>query len=355
MKIGKVISIVGGSKCLLWVLIQSLISGCAGVCIVDVATSSIIVRKTEGAFREAPLYITEDGFMTLQRSEMSTFVLRKVGFDGKDKETSFLPLFTTAYGGEAYAFSEDGSKFAFVNWEHESPMRLFVGSITNPKVNVLPTGVCDDLRASFGYEVLWVDEENILVYPDVGYPLPGKKAKPICLLSLHDMRVVRLIDVFGSYGPKQLSPSKRYLMASEGMEDSLLYRIHIIDLKEKKKVYEISPVGKKMHPRGVVWSSDDEMLYAVDNVVYAQRIGGQDKKEVLRLKPDQAAELYAVDSCRNLHYQIYDNSRSLSDPLGGWRMFNLDTKKDTQLTRRKITGKVLINREQNKIVTEIGY
>lgn len=39
-------------------------AGCAGVCIVDVASSSVLVRRDCGTFREEPLYVMNDSFLT---------------------------------------------------------------------------------------------------------------------------------------------------------------------------------------------------------------------------------------------------------------------------------------------------
>ncbi|MEI7900705.1 MAG: hypothetical protein WCK89_10640 [bacterium] len=331
-----------------------LVSGCgtAGLCVVDVDNASVVYRRKGGTFREAPLCATQEGFMTLQRTETSRFVVRRVGFDGKEMSQTDLPLFTTSYGDESYAFSEGGQRIAYVKWKTDRNPHLVVCSTANVEVNLLPMGMGDNLGEIYECLVLWVNCDLVLVSPQGGEQ-GGKD--PFYLIDIYNKKKTFLCDIMHSYGPKLLSPSKRYLLVSEGNNDSLLYRIHIFDLIAKKKVFEIIPSGKEMHAWGAVWNSDDELVYAVDNLVYAQKIGSTDKREILRLKQCYGAWLYAVDSKHNLHYQIISKEGIGSKRVGGWRTFNIDTKEDKELTEHRINGKVLMTRERDKIVAEVGY
>jgi len=333
-----------------------LLAGCAGVCIVDVPSASVIHRRGSGSFREKPVSVTADSFTTLQRDDKNAYIVRTVGFDGKEVRRSYMPLFTTAYGGSAYSFSEDGTKMAFVNWEpNRRPMRLNVCSVTNLAVNLLPAGVCDHLRARFGYTVMWLDEDTILIYPNVGSQLSGEEAESVQILHLGELRLVQGHEVFGSNGPLLLSPSKRYLMATEDIGDTLLGKIHILDLSTGKVVYEVLPSGEKLNPRGIVWRSDDEIIYSVDNRVVLRDIHSACEKDLFETKPNQAAELFAVDAKHNLHYQIYDDRKLFGNPALGWRVYNLRTRIDHPFSGKVVTGGVFMNPARNVIVAEVGF
>lgn len=269
-----------------------------------------------------------------------------------------MPLFHRRYGGDDYAFSDDGNLFAYIARVGDSSVRrLHVCSVLEPTKNLLPIGVCDELQALCGYMVMWVDSRTILLYPDVGYPARMKK-EPVRLICVSDFRICNLLEVYGSYGPKALSPSKRYIMVSDSFENIVsptLYRLHIIDLLNGQKISEILPDGKEMAAHGAVWSSDNEIVYAVDNVVYTQQIGSAKKREVVRMKAKRGIWLYAVDGKRNLHYQVFADTGGYSETVGGWRIYNLDTKEDRELTGNQIKGKVLMSRMRDKIVTTVGY
>jgi hypothetical protein len=331
---------------------------------VDVESESVTLRRDFGSFVEVPFYVTNDGFSTLQRKDNQTFVMLDVGFDGKVQRRKDMPLFHNGYRGDTCAFSEDGNKVAYIKSEwfgdrgsvnYHRVSRLSVCSIQKPTVNLLPAGVCDNLLASCGYRVMWVDSNSILLYPDVGYS--GRKNKEyIRMLSLSDMRICNLLEVYGSScGPLFLSPSKRYLLASEDVSGSTLERLHIIDLKAEKEIAVITPKGEGMPAHGAVWSADDEIVYSVDNRVYMQKICSQQEKEVFRVNPKygDGAWLYAVDSKRNLHYERYQRINGCSEPVDGWRTFNLDTKEEKKLMGKHISGKVLMNGKRNKIVAEV--
>ncbi len=339
----------------LHVIFCSLITagcGTAGLCIVDVEKSSVIFRRESGRYRESPLYVTQEGFRTLQRTETNSYILRTVGFDGKEVSQINLSLFTAACGTDSYAFSDDGMRLAYVKQKPDRNNQIYVSSITNVTENLLPTGEGENMHARLISVILWVNSDVFLFFPNNG---PRMEKDPIYLIRLDERKSTQLDSVASSYGPTLLSPSKRYLLVSEGINNTLRYRLIVFDLSGPRKIFMIEPPGMKMHAWGAVWSSNDELMYAVDNVVYAQKVGSQEKVEVLRLKQSYGAWLYAVDSRRNLHYQIYDRDSSSSRQIGGWRTFNLDTKEDNELTGHQINGKVRMTRERDIIVAEVGY
>jgi hypothetical protein len=335
-----------------------LVAGCSGVCIVDTERSSVYIRRDKGSFREEPLYVKDNGYVTLQRSETNSFILRSINFAGQETNRREMPLFLTGYGGDKYAFSDEGKRFAYVEYIGAGPIeRLRVASTLSPKYNVLPAGVCDNLRAALGYSVFWISPTRILLYAK--NPMPyhePEKREDICILDLDDMRVARLPG-YDNYwcGPILLSPSKRYLLASEEIIDTHRYRLHIVDLNAKKEIFVIAPTGDDMDAHGAVWSSDDEVVYAVDGVVYTQKVGSPDKREIFRVQPKRGVWLYAVDSAHGLHYQMFDTRSRPVKMIGGWRVHNLDTNDDRELTGEQITGRVLMNGKRDKIVATVGY
>jgi hypothetical protein len=67
----------------------------------------------------------------------------------------------------------------------------------------------------------------------------------------------------------------------------------------------------------------------------------------------RGAWLYAADNNRNLHYARYDRESDCPRAIGGWRIFNLDTKKERVISRLKISDKALMTPERDKIVAEV--
>ncbi|MEI7903262.1 MAG: hypothetical protein WCK89_23730 [bacterium] len=63
----------------------------------------------------------------------------------------------------------------------------------------------------------------------------------------------------------------------------------------------------------------------------------------------------AVDNKRNLHYSRYDRDSDCSRATGGWRVFNLDTKKESVISRLKISDKTLMTPKRDKVVAEVEY
>jgi len=342
-----------------WAAVFSLVflAGCSGICIVDAERSSVYVRRDDGRFREVPLYVGENGYATLKRSETHSFILRTISFDGKELSRESMPLFLTGYGGDEYAFSDNGEKVAYVESIGFSPLhRLRVALAHAPNDNLLPDGVCDNLRAFLGYSVFWLSPSNILLYANNSGPFhePEKRAD-ICIVDINGMRVSLLpgYDSCGC-GPILLSPSRRYLLASEEIIDTRLYRLHIVDLDVGKEVFVITPRGNEMEAHGAVWCSEDEVVFAVDGVVYTQKVGSPDKREVFRVHPPCGIWLYAVDSARGLHYQLFDKRSCPAKKIGGWRVHNIETHVDRKVTGEQITGRVLLNRKRDKIVAAVG-
>ena len=124
------------------VIISSLfVTGCAGVCIVDVASSSVIVRRDDGTFREEPIYLKESSFVTLGRTETNTFVCKEYSFAGKEIGRTYMPLLFTGYGGDEYAFSPDGRHVAYMeSFNACQNHRLRIFSISEEGTKLLPTG-----------------------------------------------------------------------------------------------------------------------------------------------------------------------------------------------------------------------
>ena len=343
-----------------WALCWSflLLAGCSGVCIVDAERSVVYIRRDTGSFREEPLYANGNGYVTLQRSETNSFVLRTIDFAGKETNRKDLPLFLTGYRGDEYAFSDEGKRFAYVEFIGAGPIkRLRVASILSPKDSILPAGVCDNLRAALGYSVFWLSPTRILLYAKNSGPFhQPEKREDICILDIDGMSVSRLPGYDNCYcGPILLSPSKRYLLASEKIIDTHLYRLHIVDLDFGKEIFEITPTGDDMDAHGAIWRSDDEVVFTVDDVVYTQKVGSPDKREVFRVQPKRGIWLYAVDSEHGLHYQMFDKRSRPAKKIGGWRVHNLDTHDDRELTGEQITGIVLMNSKRDKIVAAVGY
>jgi hypothetical protein len=86
-----------------------------------------------------------------------------------------------------------------------------------------------------------------------------------------------------------------------------------------------------------------------------QKVGFPDKREIFRVQPKRGVWLYAVDSAHGLHYQMFDTRSRPAKKIGGWRVHNLDTHDDRELTGERITGKVLMNSKRDKIVATVGY
>lgn len=343
-----------------WVAVFTylLVAGCSGVCIVDTERSSVYIRRDEGSFREEPLCVNDNEYMTLKRSETNSFCLRMISFDGKELSRKNMPLFLTGYRGDQYAFSDDGEMVAYVEFiETGRIRRLRVVRTHAPNDNLLPAGVCDNLRAALGYSVYWLSPTKILLYSKNSGPFhEPEKREDICILDIDGMRVSLLPGYDNCYcGPTLLSPSKRYLLASEKIIDTHLYRLHIVDLDVGKEIFVITPAGDDMDAHGAVWCSDEEVVFTVDGVVYTQKVGSPDKREIFRVQPKRGVWLYAVDSAHGLHYQMFDKRSRPAKLTGGWRVHNLDTHNDKELTGEQITGKVLMNNKRDKIVATVGY
>lgn len=335
-----------------------LVTGCSGICIVDTERSAVYIRRDDGRFREEPLYVKDNGYMTLKRTETNSFILRMISFDGKELNRKSMPLFLTGYGGDEYAFSEDGKMFAYMERIGVGPLHRLRVAITHaPDDNLLPPGVCDSLRASLGYSVFWLSPRRILLYAKNSGPFhEPEKREDICIVDVDGMRVSRLPGYDRWYcGPILLSPSKRYLLASEKIIDTHLYRLHIVDLNAGKEIFVITPTGEDMDAHGAVWRSDEEVVFTVDGVVYAQKVGLSDRREIFRVQPKRGVWLYAVDSTHGLHYQMFDTRSQPAKKIGGWRVHNLDTHDDKELTGESITGKVLMNSKRDKIVATVGF
>lgn len=341
------------------VLASLFLAGCASVCIVDSKSRAVIVKRDTGTFREEPLYVREDGYATLKRTETNSFVCKYYGFDGKVVSQTCLPLLFQGYGGDEYAFSDRGDCLAYIErYGHRGVhKKLRVCLLSKPFENLIRPGVCDDLRAYSGYKVFWIDPSTILLYAkNAGECFTQARKEDSFILHLDGMRVSQLPGYYDSFhGPVVLSPSRRYLLASETMGYSLVYRLHIVDLKVEKEIEVITPVGERMPAFGAVWGSDNEVVYAVDGVIYTQTVGSPDKREVFRMKPKRSVWLYAVDSQRNLHYQMYDTQSDNSKEIGGWRTHNLDTHEDRELTGERVSGRVLMTGNRDKIVTTVGF
>ena len=218
------------------VFMSLLVTGCgtAGLCIVDVENASVVFRRERGTFRESPLYATREGIMTLQRTETNDFVLRRVGFAGKELNRTNLSLFTTSYGDSSYAFSEDGQKKAYVNWQMDQNHRLVVCSTVKDNENILPAGMGDNLGRIYGGLVLWVNNDLVLFSPLGGGQGGIGGIEPVYLIDVCGKKMTQLCNIVHPYGPRLLSPSKEYFLVSEEIKDSRLYRIQIIDLKTKQ-------------------------------------------------------------------------------------------------------------------------
>ncbi len=344
-----------------FVIISSLlIAGCAGVCIVDADRSSVIIKRDDGTFREEPVYMTEHSFATLKRTETNTFVCKEYNFAGKEISRTYIPLLFTSYGDDEYAFSPDGQHLAYMErFDGYSRSRLRVFSITKEGTKPMLTnpGPHNNLSAYSGYKVFWVDATTILLYAKNAHEGFGLGHKENSLFfHLENMGSSEISGYYdSSYGPVLLSPSKRYLLASEEVGTSTRFRFHIVDLKAEKEVFTISPAGEDFHVYHAVWSSDDGVVYAVDNVVYEQKIGSSEKREIIRVKSKRGIWLHAVDCKRNLHYQMIDTSSGSSKEIGGWRTHNLDTHEDKELTGEKVHGRVLMTPHLDKIVTTVGF
>ena len=343
----------------IYVFLSSLLlAGCAGVCVMDVASNSVIVYRDSGTFREVPLYVREDGFSTLKRTEENTFERKDYTFEGKEVGRTYLPLLFQGYRSDDYAFSESGEYLAYLErvGNELGRHRLELCLVVKPTENILPAGVCNNLQAFCGYKVFWIDPSTILLYAmNAGIHNTKGHEEDICVLHLDGMRVSWMPGYYSFYGEVLLSPSRRYLLATAEMGLSRLYSLNIIDLKAEKEIAVIKPSGNVMSPHGAVWTSDEELVYAVDGVVYTQKIDSPEKREVFRMEPKHAIWMYAVDARRNLHYQMFDEDSDYSKSIGGWRTHNLDTHEDKKLTGEQITGRVLMNSKRNKIVAEVGY
>lgn len=335
-----------------------LLAGCAGVCIVDVVSNSVIVRRDSGTFGEVPLFVRDDGFGTMKRTENDAFVRKDYTFDGKEVSRTYLPLLFKGYRCDDYAFSENGAHLAYLErvGKELGRRRLKLCLVAKPTENILPAGVCSNLQAFCGYKVFWIDPSTVLLYAmNAGIHSTKNHEEDICMLHLDEMRVSWMPGYSSFYGEVLLSPSRRYLLATAQMGLSRLYSLNIIDLKAEKEIAVIKPSGDVMPPYGVVWSSDDEVVYVVDGVVYAQKVGSLEKREVFRMEPGREIRLYAVDARRNLHYQMFKEVNDYPKNVGGWRIHNLDTHEDKKLTGEEISGKVLMNSKRDKIVAEVGY
>jgi hypothetical protein len=339
----------GGIKTFLAFLVL-LTSGCSsGFAIVGTDKYSVIIRHVGGTFRERPFIINQEGIVTLHRDENNTFVLRSVGFDGKEKWQKRLPIFTM-YGCDEVAFWDDGQLVAYMKYSGSSEKHSLVVSPTSEVTkNQLPADFYITGKGVYACLVLWFDATTLLVYPQSG------GVEHIDLIHLDSKSVTRLCDVSHSYGPTLVSPTGRFIVVSDSIKDSLRYRLLVYDLKTEKKVFEVLPPGKKMDTRGVVWSSDDELVFTSDNVIYTQKIGARAPTELFRLKEHFGAWLYAVDNKRNLHYARYDRENDCPRASGGWRVFNLDTYREKTISRLKISDKVLMSPERDKVVAEVEY
>lgn len=324
-----------------------VITGCgtAGICMVDVEKSTVVYKEGMGRFREVPQIFCHDGIMTLQRTETNSFLLRLIGFDGRETSRKDYPLFMTSYGTASYAFSDDGENLAYVNWGLNQCRRLFVRSATDRDGEAkclmdIPDTVYDGI-------VMWTA-------PDVILFAPKGVVDPVYLINVRTGKTVKLCDHSPSYGPLQLSASKRYLLASEGRNRcSGVYRINIFDLASQKKITEIVPSGTDIGGRGAVWNGDNEIVYATDNEVYRQNILSKVKMKCLELDPQNCAYLYAVDGKQNLHFQTFKRKFG-GGHVGGWHIFNLETGVNKQLTTHRITGRVLLSPKRDIVVAEVG-
>ena len=309
----------------------------------------MIVRHIGGSFRERPVTVTKGGITTLQRDKDKAFILRSVGFNGNEQWQKSLPFFTT-YGCDEVAFKDDGKVVAYMtNRDPAGRYSLIVSSTSDIKKNLLPTDFYITEKGVYACLVLWLDSSTLLVYPENG------GIEHIDIIHLDSKRVTRLCEFSHSYGPTLLSPSGRYLVVSDSINDTLRYRLLVCDLKTEKKFLEVLPPGKEMGTRGVVWSSDNELVFTSDYVVYTQEIGATAPTELFRFKERYGAWLYAVDNKRNLHYERYDRESDCPKATGGWRVFNLDTKKERMISRLNISDKVLMTQERDKVVAEVEY
>lgn len=326
-----------------------VVAGChAGLCIVDAEVGSVTFRKCSSTFREIPLTIDarERRLLTLQRTETNSLVVRWVGFDAKTQSSSRLPLFFKGYGGGAYAFFEDGQRLAYVK---DDSHHLVVCATTNVGVNLLPEDVSRMWPDMYDCRVAWLNTDSLLVAPS----LRDNITVPVDVVDLRLKRVRRICDAVESHHPILVSPSEHYLVVTEATENSSVHRLVVYDLTTYQKVLEAMPDGD-ISAFSVVWRSNDELLFAVGNKIWSQMIGSTRPVEVTSLSPRYGAWLYAVDKQGNLHYQRYDRQSSWSKPVGGWRVFNLITKEDREITRERVSGRVLISRDGGIVVAEVG-
>jgi len=339
----RLLHLIGG------ILVLSILmtTGCgtAGICMVEEEKSSVVFKEGRGRFREVPQIVVHDGIMTLQRTETNRFLLRMIGFDGREMSRKDYPLFMTSYGSASYAFSDDGENLAYVNWGLNQCRRLFVRSPKDRKgedkcLMDIPDTVYDAV-------VMWTAPDVIL------FSLKGL-VDTVYLINVKTGKIIELCDQTPSYGPLQLSASKRYLLVSEGRSDcSGVYLLNIFDLASQKKIAEIIPAGTDMGGRGALWNGDDEIVYATDNKVYMQNIWAKGVTKCFEMKPQNSACLYAIDGKQNLHYQTYKRKFG-GGQVGGWYIFNLKTGVNKQLTSHRITGRVRLSPERNIVVAEVG-
>lgn len=324
-------------------------TGCSsGFAIVDASNYSVVVRHVGGTYRERPFTVNQNGLLTLQRDEDKTFILRRVGFDGKELWQKRLSNFTM-YGCDEVSFGNDGHLAAYMTYNGlGGGHSLVVSSISDIMKNQLATDFYITEKGVYGCLVLWLDSESLLIQPQVSAGM-----EHIDLIRLDNKKVTRLCEVSHAYGPTLVSPSGRLLVVSDLINDTLRYRILVYDLNTKKKVFEVLPPGQEMGTRGVVWSSDDELVFTSDNVIYTQKIGATAPTELFRLNDRYGAWLYVVDNKRNVHYERYDRESDCPRASGGWRVFNLDTKKERVISRLKISDKVLMTPERDKVVAEV--
>lgn len=326
-------------------------TGCSsGFAIVDSSNYSVVVRHVGGTYRERPFTVTQDGLLTLQRDEDKAFILRRVGFDGKDQWEKRLSNFTM-YGCDEVAFGNDGHLAAYMTYSGSGGGHSLVVSYTSDIVkNQLATDFYITEKGVYGCLVLWLDSESLLIQPQVSVGM-----EHIDLIRLDSKKVTRLCEFSHSYGPTLVSPSGRLLLVSDSISDTLRYRLLVYDLKTEKIIFEMRPPGNRMAHSGVVWSSDDELVFTSDNIIYSQKIGATAPTELFRLNDRYGAWLYAVDNKRNVHYERYDRESDCPRASGGWRVFNLDTKKESVISRLKISNKILMSPERDKIVAEVEY
>lgn len=247
--------------------VVTMFAGCdAGFCIVDAKLGTVTFRKSSGTFREIPVTIDTNGsrLMTLQRTDTNSYVTRWVGFDAKTQsESSILPVLNE-YGGEAYAFTEDGQKLAYLDGSNQ----LFICTMTNMGVNLLPQDIRSMWPDIYDCRVVWLNADSVLVVPR----LRGRIEVPVDIVHLGSNRVRRLCSAVESHHPILISPAGRYLVATETMADTRSHRLVVYDMATYRKVFEVTPDGE-MSAYSVVWASDEELVFAVDNRICSQRIG----------------------------------------------------------------------------------